>query len=71
MTSSAPTDDRPRLMTADDNPVVRSMLGMSLEHTGRDQDLAVEEEQLDLLHAIASEAREALSRQLLDTGGRS
>jgi HPt (histidine-containing phosphotransfer) domain-containing protein len=36
-----------------------------LEHTGRDQDSAIEEEQLDELQAIASEAREALGQQLL------
>ncbi len=41
-----------------------------LEHTGRDQDSAVDKEQLDLLQATASEACEALGRQLLDTGGR-
>ncbi len=41
-----------------------------LEHTGRDQDSVVDQEQLDLLQATASEAREALGRQLLDTGGR-
>jgi two-component system sensor histidine kinase/response regulator len=40
-----------------------------LEHTGRDQDSVVDQEQLDLLQATASEAREALGRQLLDTGG--
>jgi PAS domain S-box-containing protein len=39
-----------------------------LERTGRDQDSAVEEEQLDQLQATASEAREALGRQLLDRG---
>jgi two-component system sensor histidine kinase/response regulator len=36
-----------------------------LEHTGREQDPAVEEEQLDLLRTTASEAYEALGRQLL------
>jgi two-component system sensor histidine kinase/response regulator len=41
-----------------------------LEHTGRDQDSAVDKEQLDLLQATASEACEALGRQLLDAGGR-
>ena len=30
MTSVAPAKDRPRLMIADDNPVIRSMLSMSL-----------------------------------------
>jgi two-component system nitrate/nitrite response regulator NarL len=30
MTSTAPVNDRPRLMIADDNPVIRSTLGMSL-----------------------------------------
>ncbi len=32
MTSLAPADLRPRLMIADDDSVVRAMLGMSLEH---------------------------------------
>jgi two-component system, sensor histidine kinase and response regulator len=41
-----------------------------LEHTGRDQDPAVEEEQLDLLRATASEACKALGPLLLDTEGR-
>jgi two-component system sensor histidine kinase/response regulator len=42
-----------------------------LEHTGRDQDSTVDKEQLDRLQATASEAREALGRQLLATEDRS
>jgi two-component system sensor histidine kinase/response regulator len=41
-----------------------------LEHTSRDQDPAVEEEQLDLLRATASEACEALGPRLLGVEGR-
>ncbi len=32
MTPAGPTKDRPRLMIADDNPVIRSTLGMSLSN---------------------------------------